>query len=41
MLLNSHPKLNGVEKNSVAISLMLSHNLTGLEMRISEMTKII
>ena len=31
MLLQSHPNpLNGVEKNSVAISLMLNHNLTEL-----------
>ena len=31
MLLQSHPNpLNGVEKNSVEISLMLNHNLTEL-----------
>ena len=30
MLLNSHPTIKWHEKKSVAISLMLNHNLTGL-----------
>ena len=31
-----HPRLNGDEKNSVAVCLMLNHSLTGLEYSVYE-----